>query len=81
MCGVFIQWDADEMNEVSAFISFPRTLSLSPMFCTPVEAQFLTCEAGPRQFTDHGTGKPVRDLPKCIRQSMTDIRTILQGMV
>jgi len=35
---------------------------MSPMFCTPVEAQFLTCEAGPRQFTDHGTGKPVRDL-------------------
>ena len=45
---------------------------MSPMFCTPVETQFLTCEAGPRQFTDHGTGKPVRDL-FCQTAHLTDL--------
>jgi hypothetical protein len=31
----FIQWDADEMNEVSAFTSLQRTLSMSPIFLHP----------------------------------------------
>jgi hypothetical protein len=57
----FIQWDADEMRK-TAFISLQRTLSMSPMFCTPVEAQFQVCQAGPRQHTDLRTGGRVRVL-------------------